>query len=215
MAGGKNWWKSRIFPDSITKITFVDSYTPTAKPEETWNADAKNNGDIKCYRTGTEITVAGNGSGKILANQNSCEMFGSFYSIRTIENLRLLDTSKVTDMSSMFKTCGELTSLDVSGFNTSKVTDMRDMFIYCDKLTNLNISTWNTSNVTNMSGMFYDCSKLTTIYAGDGWNTDNVTNSYDIFYNCTNLRGDIRFNKNYTDKTYAKTSAGYLTYKQA
>ena len=36
-----------------------------------------------------------------------------------------------------------------------------------------------------------------------------------MFYNCTKLKGDIAYNSSYTDKTYAKTSGGYLTYKAA
>ena len=39
-----------------------------------------------------------------------------------------VDTSNVTNMSNMFRGCGNLTSLDVSKFDTSKVTDMYGMF---------------------------------------------------------------------------------------
>ena len=45
------------------------------------------------------------------------------------------DTSKVTNMSSMFRACQNLNLLDLSSFNTSKVTNMSSMFRDCQKLT--------------------------------------------------------------------------------
>lgn len=36
-----------------------------------------------------------------------------------------------------------------------------------------------------------------------------------MFNNCTSLNGDIAYNSSYTDKTYATTSGGYLTYKES
>ena len=130
-------------------------------------------------------------------------------------DLSEFDTTNVTDTSSMFSGCYGLTSLDLSRFDTTNVTDMNDMFEDCSALTNLDLSTFNTTNVTNMNGMFANCSKLVTIYASDKWNTDKVDNSIYMFSSCTNLRGDISFNTFYVDKTYAKTSGGYLTYKAA
>ena len=50
--------------------------------------------------------------------------------------------------------------MDLSSFNTSKVTNMNSMFEGCTSLTNLDISNFDTSNVTGMNWMFYSCSKL-------------------------------------------------------
>ena len=91
---------------------------------------------------------------------------------------------------------------------------MNYMF-YHSGLTSLDLSNFDTANVTNMTYMFYACDKLKTIYAGEHWNTDKVTNSNGMFFNCTVLQGDIAYNSQYFDKTYAKTSGGYLTYKAA
>ena len=63
----------------------------------------------------------------------------------------------------MFSNCSRLTSIDLSGWNTSKVTDMRSMFYYCTGLTSIDLSGWNTSKVTDMDGMFLNCSRLTSI----------------------------------------------------
>ena len=324
MAAADSWYKSSEDRDQITKITFRDIYTPTSTVDETWFADENNTGAITCYRTGTEIIIAGNGSGKIMANPNSSYMFtdyyddeNKFYVLAAIDNLALLDTSNVTNMESMFAYCERISSIDFSNFNTSKVSNMKNMFRYLGDLTSLNLSSFNTSSVTTMESMFYDCSSLTnlnlssfntskvrdmsymfygcarltslnlssfntskvtdisdmfarcsslmtldlssfntsnvtlmdslfeecssliildlssfntsnvtymmlmfnscsnltTIYASDKWNTDKVSRSNYMFTGCTKLKGDIAFNSNYVDKTYAKIHNGYLTTK--
>ena len=47
------------------------------------------------------------------------------------------DTSAVTNMSSMFGSCSNLTTLDLSNFDTSAVTNMGDMFSNCRNLTTI------------------------------------------------------------------------------
>ena len=56
-------------------------------------------------------------------------------------------------MSSMFYSCSNLTSLDVSNFDTSKVTDMGGMFYSCSNLTSLDVSNFDTSNA-NKHGFY-------------------------------------------------------------
>ena len=323
MASSYSWYKSTVNRNTITKITFMDSYTPSTKADENWFADVNNTGSITCYRTGTEIIIAGNGSGEIQGNADASYMFSyddyfsRFAKLTSIENLPLLDTSQVTsmkvmfegcnsltsidfshfntsnvttmgfmftscnsltsidlshfdtsnvtnmgnmfsscrgltdldlshfdtsnvtdmssmfqdcrklttidlsyfypsnatNMSSMFYRCSGLTSLDLSNFDTSNVTDMGYMFSESDSLTSLDLSNFDTSNVTNMTSMFSKCNNLVTIYASDKWNTNKVTSSTKMFYNCTRLKGDIAFNSNYVDKTYATIHNGYLTAK--
>ena len=89
------------------------------------------------------------------------------------------NTSKVTDMSSMFSDCPTLTSLDLSSFDTSKVTNMASMFSDCSKLTSLDLSSFDTSNVTNMYGMFSNCQKLNTVKLGEdfAFNGKNISDS--------------------------------------
>ena len=92
---------------------------------------------------------------------------------------------------------------------------MQGMFENCSGLTSIDLSGFDTSNVTKMNYLFASCSNLTTIYASDKWNTEMVTGSYYMFNSCAKLKGDIAFNSNYTNKTYATTKGGYLTYKAA
>ena len=54
------------------------------------------------------------------------------------------DTSKITDMSSMFSNCKNITSLNISNFNTKKVLLMSPMFSGCSNLTSLDLSNFNT-----------------------------------------------------------------------
>ncbi len=96
------------------------------------------------------------------------------------------DTSKVTDMDSMFSRCRNITSLDLSGWDVSNVTDMYSMFSGCISITSLDISGWDTSKVTDMSGMFDGCSKLTSLDLRN-FNTSNVTDMEGMFANCSSL----------------------------
>jgi len=62
------------------------------------------------------------------------------------------DTSKVTDMSSLFYNA-ECFNQDISEWDTSQVTDMMEMF-YGARSFNRDISEWVTSKVTDMYRMF-------------------------------------------------------------
>ena len=84
---------------------------------------------------------------------NMSSMF-SCNSLKKINGIENIDTSSVTDMSDMFYDCESLTELDVSNFDTSSVTNMSNMFYSCNSLEELDVSNFDTSSVTNMSGMF-------------------------------------------------------------
>ena len=114
----------------------------------------------------------------------------------------------------MFYNC-TFTALDLSNFNTSNVTRMTYMFSGCSSLTTLDLSNFDTSKVTDMNYMFRFCSGLITIYASNLWSLNSLRDSKGMFNGCEKLVGDIPFDPNYTDATYAKTSGGYLTYKAA
>ena len=94
-----------------------------------------------------------------------------------------LDTSKVTTMNSMFSSCKNLISLDLSNWDTSNVTDMNYMFNVCSNLTTLDLSNWDTSKVTTMNQMFQTCSKLTSLDLSN-WDTSKVTTMNSMFGSC-------------------------------
>ena len=73
-------------------------------------------------------------------------------------------------MSSMFRTCKQLTSLDLSSFNTSNVIEMEYMFYFCPYLTTtIKIMS---ANVSKYSNMFHNAatnsdSQITVNYIAD------------------------------------------------
>ena len=101
-------------------------------------------------------------------------------------NLSNFDTSMVIDMSFMFQNCSGLTELNLSSFNTSKVTDMSYMFTGCGDLAELNLSNFDTSKVTDMNRMFFYCESLTELDLSN-FNTSKVTDMRNMFYGCSSL----------------------------
>ena len=157
-----NAYKSKI----TTIITKKDNIVP-ATATESWDISEAGDGSVMAYveddGTGNstyKLTIGGKGG--IIANESMIEYFWNFNKMTSID-LSDLDTSEVTNMSSMFEDCGSLTSLDVSNFDTSKVTDMSYMFDSCSSLTNLDLSSFDTTNVTNMSDMLCGCPAWDTV----------------------------------------------------
>lgn len=111
----------------------------------------------------------------------SCEyLFYNYNGTRLDSVLKGLDTSKVTNMHSMFEGCINLTTIPL--LDTSSVTTMANMFSNCFRLTS--IPQLDTSSVTNMNYMFENCNSITTIPLLD---TSKVTNMSSMFYNCNSL----------------------------
>lgn len=117
------------------------------------------------------------------------------YNADTFElDLTNWDTSKVTNMSSMFYNAGwSATSWSLNGLNdwdTTSVTDMSGMFAmerwldYVNfiergqkaEIYNLDLSDWDTSNVTNMSRMFDSAGHSSQTFELNlsNWNTSKV-----------------------------------------
>ncbi|NUG39026.1 BspA family leucine-rich repeat surface protein [Lactobacillus mellis] len=122
----------------------------------------------------------------VIANLNSRGLFSHLRNLKTIKGLENLDTSQVTDMSSMFYDCWDLTTLDLSHFDTSQVTNMDIMFELCNNLTTLDVSHFDTSQVTNMSGIFAECQNLTNLDVSH-FDTSQVTNMAAMFDSCESL----------------------------
>ena len=86
---------------------------------------------------------------KVYLNTDSSKMFYSEYGGQKIKNildldLSSFDTSKVTNMHSMFEGMSNLTALDLSSFDTSQVTNMSRMFDSISNLTTFGLSNFNT-----------------------------------------------------------------------
>ena len=116
---------------------------------------------------------------------NMSSMFSNCNNLTTLD-VSNFNTINVTDMNNLFYSCYSLKTLDVSNFDTSKVTDMSYMFYICNSLTALDLSNFNTSKVTNMQFMLSGCYSLTTLNLSN-FNTSKVTSMTRMFYNCNSL----------------------------
>ena len=195
----------RIFGNYIESINYVPNFsnivsitastdmsTPVIlKPSEDTNKLMMNI-NISDTELASHLQISSNKIKKgenILGIAGTADTIDNYISVPTegsleIKNLftsfPLIDTSNVTNMSSMFSGCTNLTS--IPELDTSNVTDMGEMFFDCSSLTT--IPELDTSNVTNMSSMFSGCTNLTTI---PKLNTSNATNMSIMFFGCTNL----------------------------
>jgi surface protein len=104
-----------------------------------------------------------------------------------------LNTSKTTDMFSMFQDCSNLTKLDLSSFDVSSVTNIGYMFAGCSSLESIKgLSDWKTGKIENMNGLFHGCKNLVELNLST-WDVSNVTGAISMFCNCEKLTsvGDI------------------------
>ena len=120
-----------------------------------------------------------------------------------------IDTSKITDMSKLFKGNYEIWySRDFSGielWDVSKVKDMSCMF--SETPFNQNISSWDVSNVTDMSGMFL-CSPFNQDISS--WDVSNVTNMSHMFtYSSFNQDISSWDVSNVTDMSYMFSNSSF------
>ena len=173
-------------------ITFYYDNNRKLRSGNTWDIDEKSSSSKPVWagilhsRNKVVTKVVFDASFKDFRPTTTEGWFYNLSELTTIEDLQNLNTSKVTDMSSMFEGCWSLTSLNVSNFNTSAVTNMMDMFGDCSSLTSLNVSNFNTSAVTNMRDMFAGCTSLTELNVSN-FNTSAVTNMSRMFFRCFGL----------------------------
>lgn len=187
----KTFWNgTKIKKEEVEEITFSPTLEPGEESLGFWDASDKEDGTVIAWYKDSdgdnlyELTVGG--IGVVYANPTSSNLFSYFSNLKKIEFNNYFNTSKVTVMSSMFRDCKNLISLDLSMFDTSKVTSMRFMFSGCESLTSLNISDFNTSKTNEMSYMFQNCKSLTSLDVS-GFDTSKVTNMYSMFNGCSSL----------------------------
>lgn len=199
LAAGSTWYKGTTKKTTITSITIVDSYEPTGSETESWNADVNDEGAIKCYITGTDLTIAGNGMGRIYANPDSSFMFSGadantrFTALTKITGADLLDTRYATTFEKMFSQCRKLESVDVSTWDTSNVTTMFGTFQLCTKLKRLDLSRWDVSKVTSFYAFFQSVIAMGVneiVSLGDlsGWDVRSCTDFRSMFQCCGYIR---------------------------
>lgn len=173
----------------ITKIQFIAN-------SATVSDDVLVEGSVYLVKNG-EILEIHTSADQFVANSNCKNMFIGYNSedrditpFREIVSVDFGDsfnTSQVVDMSSMFESCLNLASLDLSSFNTRNVVDIDSMFIGCSNLTSLDLSGFNTGNVVYMNSMFQSCKSLTSLDLSS-FNTGNVVDMTSMFEFCSSLQ---------------------------
>ena len=116
-------------------------------------------------------------------------LFCNMTELTNFVNIQNLKTDYTTDMRAMFMLCKNLKNLDLSYFNTKRVTDMQSMFESCgyNSMTSLALpENFDTSNVTNMAYMFCYCgyNSLSELKLSSSFNTSKVTNMHSMFGLC-------------------------------
>lgn len=118
-------------------------------------------------------------------------MFLGCYVMDSITGLAAFNTSKVTDMSSMFHDAKRYNAVEISNWDVSKVVDFRRMFY--DNLsssdgtpTTFELSAWDTSSAVYMGRMFRRQRQAISINVS-GWNTSKVVGMGNMFSGCDAL----------------------------
>ena len=127
--------------------------------------------------------------------------------LKTLD-LSNFDTSNVTNMDSMFRSCSGLTSLDVSNFNTSNVTNMNIMLSGLYLIKSLDLTSFDTSNVTKMSNMLNYCLNLIDLYMNfDVSSVQFMSFIFDSNDKLTNVVGKFEGTKYDLDLSYCPLTA--------
>jgi len=187
----KGMWQ---YKGQITKLIIEDKINVKKGAIASFDESVDQNGSVMSYiienkkENETEETTytAYLQSNKKLYLSRGENLFKNFQKLETIEGMRYMDTSNVTDMSLMFLNCTNLREIDVSNFNTINVTYMANMFTGCSSLVTLDLSNFNTEKVIYMISMFSSCSSLVTLDLSN-FNTKNVTHMNNMFYGCSSL----------------------------
>ncbi|MBQ9012209.1 MAG: BspA family leucine-rich repeat surface protein, partial [Bacilli bacterium] len=183
------FFRGPIAKNTVSSITFVSTKEIPEDAVGYWDCSyVQGKNEVIAYYLNSEtegmydLYIAADG--EVYAPSNSGYLFQNFNKAVSINFNNSFNTSKVTNMGTMFYNCSSVTNIDLSKFNTSSVTNMSSMFNGCSSLVNLDISNFVTSSVTNMSYMFYNCSSVTNIDLSK-FNTSSVTNMSSMFNGCS------------------------------
>lgn len=92
---------------------------------------------------------------------NSCRFLFQDYTGDNVDFISGLDTSKVTDMRSMFNNCRNLAT--VPQINTNSANNIAYMYYYCSKIPTIDITYYNISSTSATVQFAYYCSELKSL----------------------------------------------------
>lgn len=194
MLAAKDAWFTKgasaesVAKNSITEISVVDSYIPSAGAKSWDGSDG--NGGVTVYVEGSKLTIAGNGSGCVYANPNSENIFNGFTKMISFES-GALDTSKATTLKKAFYDCTEITHLDLTSWNVEMVKDLQAAFNGMLKVETLLVHNWNTIRLEVARTTFQACVSLEVLDLS-GWDFSNILNLIGTFSGVANYGGPMK-----------------------
>lgn len=191
------WYKGATARTAITEIRVLDSFTPseTDVEVERWPADIDGEGNIMCYvltdavAGSTVLIMAGNGSGRIMANADSKFLFSGanaskvYTAVECISGLEYIDTRNVTTLQAGFNLMSSLhTCTGHEHWNVSRCKKFRLLYNGNSKRTKLDLSAWDFSAAVEV--------------ADDGKNVLDNSVMGKMINNCHALR-ELKLNKSF------------------
>lgn len=117
-------------------------------------------------------------------------MDSMFYDCVTLKklNIEMFDFKNVVNTSHMFHNCYECEYIKFNNnIDVSNVMDMSHMFTSCHKLKRAVLKNWHTNSLIYINDMFSYCEELELVDLTN-FNTDNVVNFNNLFYYCGKLK---------------------------
>lgn len=122
---------------------------------------------------------------------NMCALFAECHSLVEIVGLNTWDVTDVRTITSMFRSCDNLKSIDLSSWKTSNFARMRGLFAGCSSLKEVNLTGWNVTKVEKCGRMFFDCQELQKIDGIEDWKLSSCVDIQEMFANCYKLKADL------------------------
>ena len=123
---------SDITRREISAITFMD--TTEHLPEERWDVSQAQDGSVMAgvSEEGDFYCLFIAADGGVAAPEDCSGLFQGYANVEAVYFTGAFHTENTTSMSKMFHGCAKLEALDLEGIDTSNVTDMSSMFSWCD-----------------------------------------------------------------------------------
>ena len=123
----------------------------------------------------------------IYLNKNSITINSQIQLSNSINDVKIIFSSSVTNCNSMFKECSKIIEIDISDFISSNLEYINNIFYDCISLKSITFGNFQTSNINNMKHVFYNCSSLETLDL-PSFDTSSVSNFYSMFAFCRSMK---------------------------
>jgi len=173
----------RAFAENQVVKSYGDVIQFTRSYGNPYGAYINNRGCVECDNYSVGDTFSLNNIQYVVADKNMITI-----SFQSGKSLNRLCTSKITDMSNLFNSTGNLFIQDIVNWDVSNVTNMQYMFFGANSF-NQDIGNWDVSSVTNMSDMFDNAQNFNQDIGN--WDVSSVTDMGFMFDNANSFNQDI------------------------